>query len=188
MIIDITTGFFPCTGRKPGCPWSCLADRGGQSYMSSIWTGEGHNRPTSTAPGEQTVAKGHLADESPTSQVTWGFPMTKPALKVRLQQIHTTAETSKIPSSLQRHSQCLATDLQSVRKQRARQVWGDEGLFLSLNKSSLLLPRKLKLYLIHIPLFSIMSFVLKTPELKLNVNNSEDRTTLHSCGFRPQLD
>lgn len=87
MIIDITTGSFPCKG-------------GGQSYVSPIRTGEGHNRPTSTAPGEQTMAKGHLADESPTGQVTWGFPTTKPALKVRLQQIHTTAETSKVPSGL----------------------------------------------------------------------------------------
>lgn len=185
MIIDITTGSFPCTGHKPGCPWSCLADRGGQSYVSSIWTGEGHNRPTSTATGEQAVAKGHLADESPTGQVTWGFPMTKPARKVQLQQIHTTAETSEIPSGMQRQSQCLVTDLQSVRKQRARQVWGDKGLFLSLNKSSLLLPKENYILWRHIPLFIICPRLALTPELKLN---SEDRTTLHSCGYRPQRD
>lgn len=104
MIIDITTGFFPCTGRKPGRPWLCLADSraGACAYVSSIWTCEGHSGPASNAASKGTNSdRGGLPMTALTARATWGFPVTKPVLQERLQHTHTTAETSKISDSLQ---------------------------------------------------------------------------------------
>lgn len=62
MIIDITTGFFPCTGRKPGRPGPCMADSeaGACAYVSSIWTQmKGTVGQLALLPAwEQTVAEG----------------------------------------------------------------------------------------------------------------------------------
>lgn len=104
MIIDITTGFFPCTGHKPGRP--CLADSGAaagaSAHVSSTWTREGHGGPASAAAsGGTNSGRGGLLMRAPAAPVTWGFPVTKPVVQERLQHTHTTAETSKMPDSLQ---------------------------------------------------------------------------------------
>lgn len=75
MIIDITTGFFPCTGHKPSRPWPCLADSRAQAYVSSIWTCEGHSGQASTAASRGTnVGGGAPADESPNRPSHLGIP------------------------------------------------------------------------------------------------------------------
>lgn len=84
MIIDITTGFFPCTGYKPGCP--CVGDNGAGVLECTLY---GHMKGRvgrlATLIAEQTVARVKLLAVNHTASVTWGFPVTKPVLQERLQ-------------------------------------------------------------------------------------------------------
>lgn len=92
MIIDITTGFFPCTGCKLGRPWPCLADSRAEAcaYVSSTWPCEGHSGAVSTAASRGTNSSGGgLPMRAPTARATWGFPVTEPVLQEWLQYIHT---------------------------------------------------------------------------------------------------
>lgn len=77
MIIDITTGFFPCTGCKLGRPWPCLADSRAEAcaYVSSTWPCEGHSGAASTAAsgGNKQQWRG-AANESPHSLSHLGIP------------------------------------------------------------------------------------------------------------------
>lgn len=76
MIIDITTGFIPCTGPKPGRPWPCVScsRAAARAHASSIPTREGHggHEGHCCRGGEQTMAAG-----APAAPATWGFPVSK---------------------------------------------------------------------------------------------------------------
>lgn len=143
MIIDITTGFFPCTGHKPGRPWLCLADSGAgaRAYVSSIWTCERHRGPASTAASRGTNSGGGgPLMRAPTARVTWGFPVTKPVLQ-RLQHTHT--QLLKHQKSLIACSKSVSVctaDLPSARKQRAKRGDTADTLSISSLNNARLLP------------------------------------------------
>lgn len=144
MIIDITTGFFPCTGHKPGCPWPCVADNGARdcSYVSSIWTCEGHGGPASTAAsGEQTVVGVGLLTESSYSPSHLGIPCDQTCAAGTTAACTHNCWNIKNPIIACSKSVSVCTaDLPSVKKQSAKRRRGGGALLthsiLSLNNIS----------------------------------------------------